>query len=128
MTPVQLLTYLKLMGVEISAGENFKLNATGPEQVLTETMVAQLRTYKHALLEMLSKDAFDASEVKEALQFVCHGLAVTPETLIREYFTPDDLFDIRKGRYPDLVALRKLILSDPGYPFNGKHQQGGRCE
>ncbi|MCW7555688.1 hypothetical protein NX722_24280 [Endozoicomonas gorgoniicola] len=126
MTPTQLLTYLELMGVEISVGENGQLNVVGSSSILDTTTVARLKASKIELLKVLSGQSFDARRVKDTLQFVCRGLVVTPEILIRYYFTPDDLEDIRAGQYPDLVALRKLILSDPDYPFLNDESMAGK--
>lgn len=116
------------MGVRVSVCKTGQLNALGPGAILTEDIITQLKSFKAELLKVLSDTSFDGRAVKEALQFLCHGLEVTPEVLIRCYFSADDLEDIRAGRYPDLVELRKLILSDPEYPFDGRHQQGGHCE
>lgn len=126
MSPIQLLTFLELMGVQVSIGHNDQLNILGSESVLSDGVIAQLKKHKADLVRILSESSFDAASVREALQFVCHGLAVAPETLIQCYFTADDLEDIRAGRYPDLVALRSLIKSDLDYPFSMDGSKTGR--
>ena len=114
MTALNLLTYLEIVGVTVTLGEDGRLRFKGPASILTDGLMAQLKRHKQELCRIVTEQP-SVIDVGEALRFICRELPLSPEILVSRYFNEDDLKDLRSGLYTSdgLVALRKLIASDP---------------
>ncbi|WP_062264272.1 hypothetical protein [Endozoicomonas arenosclerae] len=116
MKPVELLTYLRLQGVQVRIDDGGFLKLKGRKAVI-EPVAYLVKQYKPELMKLMVNRDFNVEAVVEALRFICKGLEVSSGYLLIKYFTTEDLLDISRGEYQNFPELRDLILSDPEYPF-----------
>ena len=74
-------------------------------------LLVRLKEHRQAIIVALAERR---SRYRNA---VAKAAGVPWHWLEAHYFWPADLADIDKGRYPDPVALGRLIRTDPAHPF-----------
>lgn len=110
MTPILFLTHLEIAGFTVTLKHNGQLSVKGPIYPLPTELVEQIRQCKPEICRILAEQSPDRVPVDD-LRVISQQLPISVEELIDQHLPEDELLDIRRGIYPDMVALGKFLLT-----------------
>ena len=110
MTPILFLTHLEIAGFTVTLKNTGQLSVKGPIYPLPTELVEQIRRCKPEICRILAEQPPDRVPVDD-LRVISQQLPISVKELVDQYLTEDDLLDLRRGDYPDMVALGKALLS-----------------
>lgn len=116
MNPGELLERLRSLDIEVIAQDG-ELEVEGPEEALTEDLLAQLREHKPTLLNLLRDDRMPPAVTDESLPALVESVGTRMQELGRVM-----------GAYAEWVRHRDALLQDMDRMDAELQRQGRRIE
>ena len=110
MTPIKFLTHLEISGFTMTLKNNGQLSVKGPIFPLPSELVEQIRQRKPEICRILTEQSPDRVPVED-LRVIGQQLPISVEELVDRHLSEDELLDLRRGQYTDMVVLGKFLLT-----------------